>query len=510
MRRVGIGVLAVLVVAGAAYWGLGAYSDARLREALDQSIKKLPPGYAVTYKSATYSLIDGRAEITGVTVHAALAAGVFDGSIDHIDLAHPNLEAGDRWNEARADPAKWQMDQALPLADRVLIKGIHVASQWQTVDLDSEELDGGRVYPAALLHPGLPSVSDVLAGFKTGDEPSPETLLGLARLEASLALGLGYDRLEAVNMKASGRTLPGTPMPDQPFTYQVGRMVAEGLDRGVLKQASGDDIAFDGLGGSVKIAHIAVTGLDGRHAADQVLDATKLAPVLFDGFSIKNLDYAGIAVQQPSGGPIALDDFVLANVAVTQGEPVSGALMLKGLHLDPQTVAQPTFTDLAGQLGVDHMTIGLSFAFNRDIKTGGATIHDSYLRIDELGGVDLDATLTGDPIGGSPAGASLVKASLTYRDASLVDRVMRLMARGGDPETARSQLILFARLQGARLGPALAPAVDAVAAFLQKPGSLTFNMAPAEPVPLIGLAAARSLPPAQIATLVGLTVQANQ
>jgi len=153
------------------------------------------------------------------------------------------------------------------------------------------------------------------------------------------------------------------------------------------------------------------------------------------------------------------------------------------------------------------VTVGLGFAFDRDVATGRASVHDTYLKLDELGSLDLSADLVGMPIGANPLGAKLAKARLHYRDASLADRLLRLMARGGDPEQARGELILIARQQGETFGPDL---TAALVAFLQKPAALTAELVPPEPLPLAALAVVRTWPRDQLAKVLGLTLQANQ
>ena len=511
MRRVGLVGLAVLVAAGIAYWGLGAYFDSRLRTALDQSLQALPPGYAITYRTASYSPFGGQAEIRGVAMRITLATGVFDGSIDHLVLVRPNFAAAERWNDAAAHPTAWQMDQALPIADEIRLQGFHFQSALQTLDLDSERLVGMRLYPAALLHPGLPALKDIVGGLQAGQPPSDELMLKLARLEAAFVLGVGWDRQEALGLKASGKTLPSVAIPDQPFSYDAARATSTTLDRGIWQDMAAEGLSFSGLsGGAAKIGRVEFSGIDVRQVATRVLDAAALAPVLFDGLRVKRVDYADLAIQPAAGAPVSLDDLSLSDLAIAQGEPVSAAIEVKGLRLDPNEMAQPSLTALAGQLGLDHLTLGIGFAFERDVATGQARVHDAFLKIDELGAVDLAASLVDDPLGANPATVKLAKAVLHYRDASLADRILRLMARGGDPEQARNELILIARQQGDALGPDLAATTAAVVAFLQRPVSLTVDLAPAQPLPLATLAAARALPPAQIAGLLGLTVQANQ
>jgi hypothetical protein len=508
MRRIGTWVAAVLVVIGVAYWGTGYYFDSVVRNGLDQFIQRLPPGYKVAYKTATYSPLSGKAEVGGVEIHIALTSGLFDGAIDQLELVRPNLKLADGWNDAVANPATWQLDQPLPIADQILLRGVHFQSAFQTIDVDTERLDGARIYPAALLHPGLPELGAMLGGFQAGAKPSDDMIFNMLRLEAAFVLGVGCDSWENMGFRATGKTLPNSGLPEQSFAYEIAQLTAKGLDRGLWQSVTGEDVSFNStVGGTAKFGRLAFSGMDVRQAATRLLDATALAPALFDGVAIKRVDYTDLTVESAGGIPVSLEALTLADFAMDQGEPVSGALQLKGLHLSQNQMTDPAQIAFFTQLGIDHVTVGLSLAFNRDVATGRATVHDSYLKLDELGSVDLAADLVDMPIGANPLGAKLAKATLHYRDASLADRLLRLMARGGDPEQARGELLLIARQQGEAFGPDL---TAAMVAFLQKPTSLTVEMAPPEPLPLAALAVLQSWPRDQIGKLLGLTLRANQ
>jgi len=508
MRRIGFWGAGVLIALGLVAWGGSFYFDQAVRDGLDQSIQRLPPGYKVTYKTASYSPLTGKAEVGGIEIHVSLTSGLFDGSIDQIELVRPNVKLADGWNDAVANPTAWRPDQALPVADQILLRGLHVQSAFQTVDVDTERLDGGKLYPAALLHPGLPAFGTLLGGFQVGQKPSEEMIFAMFRLEAAFALGFGCDRWENIGFRASGKTLPNAELSEQSFTYEIAQLTASGLDRGVWQSLTGEDVAFSSTAtGTVKLGRLAFSALDIRAVATRLLDATALAPALFDGLSLKRLDYADMTVQSTVGVPLSLEDFTLADVVVAQGEPVSATLQLKGLRLTEAQMTDPAQSAFFTQLGIDHVTVGLGFAFDRDVATGRASVHDTYLKLDELGSLDLSADLVGMPIGANPLGAKLAKARLHYRDASLADRLLRLMARGGDPEQARGELILIARQQGETFGPDL---TAALVAFLQKPAALTAELVPPEPLPLAALAVVRTWPRDQLAKVLGLTLQANQ
>jgi len=505
MRRIGLWSVAVLAVVGAAYWGAGFYFDRLVRNGLDQAIQHLPPGYTVTYKSAHYSPLSRTAEVGGIELHATLPSGPIEGRVATLVLVRPNLQLGERWNEAVANPAAWQPDQALPVADQIRLMGVHFQSPLQMLEIDSERLEGTKLYPAALLHPGLPGLVALLGGAG----PTPlDTALDMLRLDAALALGIGCDRWENIGFRASGRTPPNGAAPEQSFSYDIAQMTASGLDRGVWQSLAAEEIAFSStVGGTAKFGRLSLSGVDLRQVSTRLLDATEIVAALFNGLAIKRIEYADMTVEAKDGIPLSMEAFTLTDLAVADGEPASGALRMKGMRLSASQMTDPAELAFFTQMGLDHVTIGLGFAFNRTAATGQATIHDTYVKLDELGSVDLTADLEALPIGGNPLGAKLTRATLLYHDASLVERLLRQMAGGGDPEQARRQLILGVQQQADVYGPEL---TAALVAFLQKPGSLTIDLAPPEPLPLAALAVIRSWPQEQIPKLLGLRLQANQ
>jgi len=505
MRRIGLWSVAVLVVAGVVYWGAGFYFDRLVRNGLDQAIRQLPPGYTVTYQSAHYAPLSRTAEVDGIELHVVLPSGSVNGRVATLELVRPNLQLGARWSEAVANPGAWAPDQALPVADQIRVAGVHFQSPLQMLEVDSERLEGTRLYPSALLHPGLPGLGTMLGGVG----PTPlDTALDLLRLDAALSLGIGCDRWENIGFRASGRTPPNNAVPEQSFSYDIAQMTANGLDRGVWQNLAAEEIAFSStLGGSAKFGRLSLSGVDLRQVSTRLLDAKEIVAALFDGLAIKRVEYADMTVAAKDGVPLSMEAFTLTDLAVADGEPASGALRMKGMRLSASQMTEPAQVAFFTQMGLDHVTIGLGFAFNRTAATGQVAIHDTYLKLDELGSVDLTADLEALPIGANPLGAKVTRATLLYHDASLVDRLLRQMAGGGDPEQARQQLILGMQQQAGVYGPDL---TQAMVAFLQKPGSLTIELAPPEPLPLAALAVIKNLPRDQIPKLLGLRLQANQ
>lgn len=116
------GVLAILLISGA-YFGAFFYVGTQLRQALDESMTRLPPGWTVTYKTADVtSLLPRQVRLTGIEIrHAADASP--DATIAEIDLVDPSLDpAALSLTAIAADGADAQ--KPVPLADSIGIKDV--------------------------------------------------------------------------------------------------------------------------------------------------------------------------------------------------------------------------------------------------------------------------------------------------------------------------------------------------------------------------------------------------
>jgi hypothetical protein len=137
------------------------------------------------------------------------------------------------------------------------------------------------------------------------------------------------------------------------------------------------------------------------------------------------------------------------------------------------------------------------------------------LKVNELGALTLAAELTNAIP--NPAGLTQIRlahARLRYDDASFVNRALQAGASqsGTDPAAFRQQIVEMVRQQGNPQGvasPALTAASNAAADFIASPHSLTVELSPAQPVPIMALKGMNA-PPARLANMLGLTVSATQ
>ena len=193
---------------------------------------------------------------------------------------------------------------------------------------------------------------------------------------------------------------------------------------------------------------------------------------------------------------------------------MSGEFSVGGVKLTKALLTNPQALDAYSKLGIDVMTFSFGGSYHWDTDRKTAMLKDFDVKIDELGGLNLSADLSGIE---KPATllqtAMLTHAVLRYADASLADRAIKLAAArtGADPAQFRQKISLVLPALAAQFGtgPVVATGTKAIVAFLADPHSLTIELAPPQPVALAGLAADRLLPLEQILTKFGVTVTAN-
>jgi len=136
--------------------------------------------------------------------------------------------------------------------------------------------------------------------------------------------------------------------------------------------------------------------------------------------------------------------------------------------------------------------------------------------IDELGSIQADADIAGIDSANPAASlqSSLVKATVRYHDASLINR---LLSAGGQrtPDQLAQMRQAFAANLLRGLGPVaadpkLAGSVKAISDFAKTPQSLTITLAPPSPVPVVAIKAMAAQGPQVLVDTLGLSITSNQ
>jgi len=498
------------LAAGGGYYGLEIYPEQQFRAALDQSIARLPPGVTVTYATAHYSVLSHLATVTGIRLHAARADAApqpVDAVIDSMEVSNPNLSFSQTWANAQANPSSWGDDTALPIADTIVITGVSIHAATMDMTQASFTVDKARLYPRALLHEGMPTFAAFqAAAIPKSQPPTLADLQPLLRLEAAGMLGIGYDNYDAEGLSLS------VNITDVDLTYKVRKMAGTGFDRGVMRGATIEGLTTKSSQfGAFTLDRMVMSAFDIRDPATRLINGESLSVSMLDGITIGRVDYDGITAQAPGKPAMHAGGMSIGPVSFTKGLPVSAAIAFRDFRIEASLLPDARSQDGFSKLGLEQATISFAMAYDWDVAGKRASIHDTSLKVDELGTLSLSADLTN--LGTttnvlSLAQARLGHARLRLEDASLADRLLGLGAAmaGTDEEAFRQQVV--ATMQQPDTGPELKAAQIAVATFITSPKTLTVELAPPAPVPVMLLAGAAGSP-ARLAMMLGLKVTAN-
>jgi hypothetical protein len=568
MRKILTAVIAVLVVGGAAYYGLMIYPNQQFRAALDRMIAQLPVGYTVRYAGATYSAVNHRAELTGLSLQGPAPLSINE-TITKIIIDRPVLDFMDRWNQAQANPGALMPEQALPVADRIAVDGVKMSGGYSNGTIADTTLTGLRIYPWALLHQGVPPLKDfgtVLAtalntqqriaaqekALKAEEEKAAnddqdqsqtqtqtqnqdsappvdlealrkqqlEALLPLIRIEAALLLSFGFDSFDG-----SGLDVTTTLPPDQAGDIGNVHIVMKTLHEGEIDRAIGGAYAIDGLvedigenrkNGKISVDHASTGKMVLRDPAMRLLNGDPLSLAMANGLSIEKFELDGLSVMAPTGGTAHIQKIAMSDVAFDGGFLKSFAFSINGLKQDAADMDERGKAALQ-QIGLSSVTLnmGMGFLWDADKKT--ASIHDTMLSVDELGSAQLSADFANvDPANKSEdQKPALVKAMLRYQDASLIDRIL---SAGGEKDPAklaqmRQQFAagFLQALSGPDADPKLASSLKAISDFAKTPRNLTITLLPPMPAPLDTLQTQiLEGGPQALITVLGASATANQ
>lgn len=511
-----ITVLAVLgLVAGGGYYEFDAYTQQQFRAGLDQAIASLPQGTTASYKTAHYSFFSHHVVLTGVTAHGETASNPpqpYDITVATLETEKPNPDLAASWARAQATPATFGPDTALPVADSVILTGVTIRSAAVNLTEDSIHLTNLRLYPWALLHDGrLPwnDLQDALT-LHPGTQPDPVFLQKILRAEAAVAMGVGYDSYDAGPTKVT-ETLPGIDV-----QYDFRTVTGEGFDRGIFRSGSAAGITFRGSQfGVISIDQVAIGPIDIRGPATRLVNGEALSPGLLDGIKIGRIDYSGITAQPPGRAAMHMGGISLGPLVFSGGMPVSGKLGWTDISVSRAQLSDPRAQAVFDRLGLQTMTMSFAFAYDWDIGQQRVSVHDTMLKVNELGSMSLVADLTNAvPNLAALSQISLAHARLRYDDASLVNRALRAGAAqsGTDPVAYRQRFVDMVRQRGNTQGdvsPALTAACNAAGDFIASPHSLTIELSPPQPVSVMALKS-MSGTPAMLASALGLVVSATQ
>lgn len=520
MRKIGYGIVAALLLGLAGAGGYYVYTvliENQFGRALDRAIAQLPPNYSARYKTLRYAPAARNAVLTGFVLHKSDPEG-FDLAIEEIDLSGPALNIAAAWSEARGNPGAVTPEMVLPLADRVAMKGITYHVGAMSGSIGSMTGDGFRLYPWSLVQPGIPTWPEAMAALQRPRLPATDlvSLQPLFQFSAAWMLAIGYDHyvVENVNTKAKLPMPPGNALTEVGHT--VAKVDAYAAERGIFGAGTLEGYKTESRPGMrADVEHVAMSGFDIRNLLTQFVTKKTFAPEMLDGTRVERIDYGGMSFEIPGSPAFTLDSLHLGKILFSGAMPVSGEFVIGGIKFRRAQFTAPQTADAFAKLDLDSVTINLGLSYQWDLAARHIAMPDLILDVSELGSlhVALDVTDLAPGLAGAMQ-ARLGHAKLRYSDHSLAERALRAGADLShlDPAAYRQQLIdaIGARASAFPDNAALQDVTKELIAFLNTPQSLSIELTPPKPVPMMALLSAAKLPPGQLADLLGASFAANR
>ena len=313
----------------------------------------------------------------------------------------------------------------------------------------------------------------------------------------------------------------------------------------------------DEKGGGVNMDRFAVTGVDAGRFANFTTDRiaayeNDLETLVVNQVAVRGLDLSRALPDIAAGRPLALRDPArkidldelrlqgmsgkpLQEQGVKFGELVVGVtrsadrmnervtMRLAGLELGGGTSSTSELTQALTAVGYKSVPINWTCEGVNDytkqtsmvdkcdlVADGAASLSLTYV----LGGFKADTPAAADADAAMAAfqQMEIVRFQLSLRDRSLTDRLLAFGAQqqGKTPAAMRAELVQQVRLGSAGFtqgSQRLQEAVQAVVAFINKPGAISIELAPATPIKISEFNPVMAADPAGTAEKLGLKVR---
>ncbi|MCP5431908.1 MAG: hypothetical protein H6923_01425 [Alphaproteobacteria bacterium] len=376
------------------------------------------------------------------------------------------------------------------------IEDMHISNEKRDSDFKTVMMRDATIAPPARKAEGGLTVDDL----------KPRTREALIA-DALLRLKLSVLTLDGVSV---------TPKDGSPAT--IARIAVDKYEGGAIASLEANEIAVDGADAEGEPISLTARRLRSdeldlapliRASGDGSLPRTARDVPLLPGWMPKLGDIVveGIAATSPEGS-VTLDRIAMTDAQYVENISVGGALELAGLHL---TLDDETGAELRA-LGYDELALDLSYRIRYDEEAATSRIESLVLSGRDMGqikgsaefgnvtfyrdvvGLTLPELLRGGQVVRVLQSVRLNGLELAYSDASLARRVIAHSAEqaGVTPQAYVADLVASLRSNKETYAsdPFLASAYDAVASFLENPGTLRLKVAPETPPSLAEVATA--------------------
>jgi hypothetical protein len=300
---------------------------------------------------------------------------------------------------------------------------------------------------------------------------------------------------------------------DETMTAKLATITARDFKKGHVGELRGNGLTIEDAAKTMRFEAEELAG-EGLEGDDGVLRGMGSASPL----GVKRLALTGITLNMGED-KAKLREVVLADYRQTDKVPVSMTLGVHGMLIEPQSLPDADAREGLAKLGYDKLSLNFDLSYAHNPETKRLSIKQASIGGDNIGQLSVSMDLGGiettgidDPMIAMAAAqmATLERAELRYDDASLTGRILKLAATEAEMDETQFKSTLLTQLaQEAPEDPLAKQVVDSATAFLTNPKSLSLNLKPARPLPLVQLMGGAQDPYA-LANTMGMSVSANR
>jgi hypothetical protein len=492
MKKFLILIVVLVVVAVAAAAGFYFYSQSQAQKVVDEYLNSMPGVKSVSHDGVSYSLIGQKLVIPNLKIEYEKPQPM-NLETSSVEIDKPDLGVIEKMKTA---PEGTPMES---VAESVNITNMKITDQQVEVTLSDY----------TVVNPQLGSI----AFLEEGKDITPEQAVKLAQV-------IAVDRAELNEMKivekASGKQVGviNSMLLENYNAGKLGKMVMKGFDiqpddegKVVINSITATNLDYSKAMGV--LAKIAETGQPGAEMPDL-------------GLSYDQIKVEGIDVTAKGNKNVKIASVTLENFKQVGSIPSSLTFGVTGISMAVSQLDDPKAQQTFKMLGYENVVMDMGFDYKWEAEAKSLTLKNLFLGGPEMGklslslnlaGVDLAAIKNVNDLMGLMGTLVFNDAELSYTDASLMERGLKMVAamQGTDPETMRQGLLqqLMGMQQMMLPTPEGKKMAETLAAFVKEPKSLLITAKPDAPVPAMMLVGQAQTQPAELAKSLNLTFSVN-
>jgi hypothetical protein len=488
MKKVLIAVVLLAVIAAAAFFGFQYYVGMQVEKEVQNTLDRIPGVEKSSYGAVSYSVATKQLVVEKITLDFK-PGGPTKAEIEKIEISNPDMKRIQNFltNDLSASEKN--------VVDEMTVTGVTLSDDQASMTLGELQVEALKMGPTP-----IPADSPIEEVFSESNLP-----------HLILALSAGRIEIDKYSFKDLA---------------QKKDILA--LDRGLIEGLEGGRVANVEVRGFVVNVPDEDKQISVKTMNSSKLDYSALLKVLAEGKDpgeagpgslvvFERSAVGGVEVSSAETGKVSLAEAAISDYKWMGQLPISFKFMFKGLEVPVVEIQHEQAKQTLTQMGYEKMMVNFNLEYAWDAQAKTVSLTNITLGADEaaklsvslvVAGVDLSQIQTAEQAPALLSTATFQRAEIVLEDASLADRALKFFAaaQAMEPEQLRAMLIEQARMQGQMLGstPAGAAIVDAVVAFIAKPGTLTLTAAPATPIPLMALAGPAMSDPGQVIDMLNL------